>query len=169
MRMTKTRIYGNWRYYTRGQYVYCWTSSRQYHLDNKYASFVRRMHVTKNAYVTISSKTCTHSTRVGARRRAARLAGCAPEPRVETKPKIELPENHGYCMKCRGSRRVINWKHIDKRFRNGGSRRALVGVCESCGTSVCKFIPDARECPVCKVPTRSADFADYICRTCRYG
>lgn len=167
---TKTRIYGNWRYYTKGQYIYCWTSARQHHLDDKYVSFVRRMHVTKNAYVTVDSKTATHATRTKARNRAAKLAGMQVAEKVKPDPnKEKMPENHGYCMKCKTNRHIIGSKRVDKISKKGTKRRALVGSCEECGTSMCKFITDAKECPVCKVQTREADFADYICRTCRYG
>jgi len=163
-----TRISGNWRYYSKGQYIYCWTTDRQYHANNKYVSFVRRMHKTKGAYVTVDSKTATHATRVKAKLRAQKLAGMNVEVK-KSAPKEKMPSDHGYCMKCKGSRFIANSEKVEKHTKQG-TRYALVGSCEDCGTSICKFVADTRHCNNCNTTKKESDFMinDYVCRACRW-
>lgn len=167
MATTTTRIFGNWRYYRSGKYIYCWTTQKQHHYGNKYVSFVRRWHKTKSQYVTVDSKTARHATRVKAKERAMRLAGV--EVSDKKKQTVPVGADEAYCMRCKGPQRIENSEEV-KRTTQGKTRYALKGTCSACGTNVTKFISKRRECPGCLKQLKESDFPanDYLCYECRY-
>lgn len=168
MPTTSTHIYGNWRYYRSGQYVYCWTTQRQHHYSNKYVSFVRRWHKTKSKYVTVESKTATHASRAKAKERAMRLAGMNV-PQKEAPKKTPIADDEAYCMRCKGPRKIEDAEQIKRHTHTGKTRYALSGTCSSCGTNVTKFISKRRECPSCLEMKKDSEFGtDYMCYDCRH-
>lgn len=165
---TPTRIYGNWRYFRAGKYIYCWTTQRQPHYNSKYVSFVRRWHKTKSQYVTVDSKTATHASRSKARERAMRLAGM--DVPTKTKKPVPVGKDEAYCMACKAPRKVDDLKEVERITKSGKVRHAIQGTCSECGSNVTKFVAKRRECPKCIRQLKDSDFPpnDYLCYDCRY-
>jgi hypothetical protein len=166
--MDKTVVYGNWRYYRDGKYIYGWSTQRQHHLNDKFVSFVRRWHKTKERYVTVDSKTATHATRAAAKRRAAKLAGhIVSEPKPKTKS--TMPLDHAYCMSCKESKQIRDPEKTKQITKSGKVRYAITGHCD-CGTKMFKYISETKECPQCFEQKRVSEFPDgypYTCKSCR--
>ena len=54
-----------------------------------------------------------------------------------------MAEYKARCMKCKTERDVKDPEVIEMEGKGGSKRRAVKGVCASCGTKVYKFLPKA--------------------------
>jgi len=49
--------------------------------------------------------------------------------------------NIGYCVKCREKREMKDAEEVEMKGKGGTTRRAMSGVCTTCGTKMFKILP----------------------------
>ena len=45
-----------------------------------------------------------------------------------------------YCVKCKAKRMMKDEKEVEMKGKGGTTRRAMTGVCETCGTKMFKIM-----------------------------
>ncbi len=48
-----------------------------------------------------------------------------------------------YCVKCKAKKEMKDAQEVDFKGKGGVSRKALTGVCPTCGTKMFKILPKA--------------------------
>ncbi len=46
-----------------------------------------------------------------------------------------------YCVKCKAKKEIQNAKEVAFKGKGGSSRKALTGVCPTCGTKMFRILP----------------------------
>ena len=49
-----------------------------------------------------------------------------------------------YCVKCKAKREVKDGKEVEMKGKGGAKRRALSGICPTCGTKMFKILPSKK-------------------------